>query len=117
MDAVAVALSGADARQVTVPVVPRSLRQLVPQLEPVVAEEAELDLLGMLREEREARSVTVPRRTERERTTGPDAYWPSGTSQTAESGASVSSAEKGWPCHGSSSAVKPWFFPPAPEPA
>ena len=109
MDAVAVALAGADTGQVAVPVVPRSLRQLVPKLEPVVAEEAELDALGMLGEEREAGSCTVPRRTERERTTGPDAYWPSGMSQTTESGGTVSSAEKGWPCQGSSSAVKPSF--------
>ena len=81
---------------------------------PSVAEQAELDTLGMLGEEREVRSLTVPRRTERERTTGPDAYWPSGTSQSTESGGSVSSAENGWPCHGSSSAVMLSFRPGAP---
>ena len=88
-----------------------ALPQLVPQLEAVLAEEAELDTLGMLGKEREAGSLTVPRRTERERAPGPDAYWPSGTSQSTESGGSVSSAENGWPCHGSSSAVIPSFRP------
>ena len=111
MDAVAVALAGPDTGQVAVPVVARPLLQLVPQLEAVLAEQAELDTLGMLGEEREACSLTVPRRTERERTTGPDAYWPSGTSQSTESGGRVSSAENGWPCQGSSSAVMLSFCP------
>ena len=36
---------------------------------------------------------------------------PPGTSQSTESGGSVSSAENGWPCHGSSSAVMLSFCP------
>ena len=40
----------------------------------VVVEEAELDPLGVLGEEREVRAVPVPRRAERERLAGPDLH-------------------------------------------
>ena len=62
--------------------------------------------LGMLGEEREVRSLTVASGRQREgrrarvRYPGQTLHWPSGTSQSTASGGSVSSAENGWPCHG-----------------
>ena len=73
VDAVAVALAGADAGQVAVPVVGRALDHLDARLDVLGAvEQAQLDALGVLAEEAEVRPAAVPRRAERERAAGPD---------------------------------------------
>src|SRR6185437_13818496 len=71
VDAVAVAMAGAHARQVAVPVVGRALDHVDALLGPVLVEQAQLDVLGVLGEEREVRALAVPRRAERERRSGP----------------------------------------------
>src|SRR5262249_44995177 len=71
VDAVAIALAGPDARQVAVPVVGRAVGHLDPLLPLVGVEEAELDALGVLGEEREVRALAVPHRAEGERLAGP----------------------------------------------
>ena len=104
--AVGVPLARPDPGEVAVPDVSRALFQRHAGLAVLVVEQAELDALGVLREEREVRAVTVPRRPERERTAGPgDAHASSGTSHTTPSGGSVTSPENGWSCHGVSSAI------------
>src|SRR5215212_5467483 len=70
-DAVGVALAGSDTGQVAVPVERRALAERVAILAPGVVEEAELDAVGVLREEREVGPVPVPRRAERERPARP----------------------------------------------
>jgi hypothetical protein len=72
--AVAVALAGADARQVAVPVVRRVLDDLDARLVVVGVEQAELDALGVLGEQREVRPLPVPGGAERERLAGPDVH-------------------------------------------
>ena len=74
VDAVAVALPGPDPRQVAVPVERRALRQLVAGLAIVLVEEAELDLLGVLGEEREVRALAVPPRAKRKQLPRPDPH-------------------------------------------
>jgi hypothetical protein len=69
VDAVAVALAGADAGEVAVPVEGVALVERDALLA-VVAEEAELDALGVLAEEREVRPLAVPGRAEGERRAG-----------------------------------------------
>jgi hypothetical protein len=71
VDAVAVALAGADAGEVAVPVEGVALLERDALLA-VVAEEAELDALGVLAEEREVRPLAVPGRAEGERRARPD---------------------------------------------
>ncbi len=112
--AVAVALPGADPGQVSVPVERGTLRELVARLATLLVVEAELDPLGVLGEQREVRSLSVPRRAEWGRAAGPQGYWPSGTSQTTLSGGSASSADHGWPPHGSSAAVTSPLVTPEP---
>src|SRR5439155_9333805 len=70
VDAIAVALPGADARQVAVPVVRRVVR-LLDALLVVAVEEAQLHALGVLAEQREVRPLAVPGRAERERPARP----------------------------------------------
>ena len=72
VDAVGVALTGADAREVDVPVVRRPLAHLDALLDVGLVVEAELDALGALAEEREVRPVAVPGRAEGKGPTGPD---------------------------------------------
>ena len=71
----AVALARADAGEVAVPVEGRPLRQLDALFAVVVVEQAELDPLRMLGEDREVRAAAVPSRTQRERTARPDRSW------------------------------------------
>ncbi len=73
VDAERVPRSRPDVRQKPVPVECRALAQFDPRLA-VVLVEAELDALGVLREEREVRAVTPPRRAEREGLAGPDPH-------------------------------------------
>ena len=70
-DPVAVALPRPDAGHVDVPVVRRPLADLDPLLAVLVVEQAELDAVGVLAEEREVRSAPVPGRAEWERPAGP----------------------------------------------
>ena len=84
----------------------------------VLVEEAELDRLGTLREDREVRAVAVPVRAERERPPRPDGARhaaPSGWSQTTPSGGTVTSAEAARSCHGLASASTAPRLP-TPEP-
>ena len=95
----AVALARPDSGDEAVPVVAGYVMQLDPRLA-IAVEQAQLDPLGVFREEREVRPLAVPRRTERERPSRPDLHQVgifrySGTSQTAPSGGSVSVAENG----------------------
>ena len=71
VDAVAVPLPGPDAGQVAVPVERRPLVDVDALLAAVLVEQAELDALGVLREEREVRAAAVPVGPERERPPGP----------------------------------------------
>ena len=68
----AVALAGADERQVRVPVERGPLAQLDALLGVVLVEQAQLDARGVLGEDREVRAAAVPVRPERERVAGPD---------------------------------------------
>ena len=70
--AVAVALAGPDAGHVAVPVEGGALGHLHPHLPGAVREQAELDPLRVLREEREVRSLAVPARAKREGAARPD---------------------------------------------
>ena len=72
VDAVAVALPGTDAGQVHVPVERRALADLDPLLDVLVVEQAQLDALGVLGEQREVGALPVPGRTQRERPARPD---------------------------------------------
>src|SRR5262249_5807135 len=72
VDAVAVPLAGPDAGQVAVPVEDGAVDHLDDLLAVVLVEQAELDALGVLGEEREVRALAVPHRPERERPAGPD---------------------------------------------
>ena len=72
VDAEAVALPGADAGEVAVPVEGRALRQLEAALGAVGVEQAQLDALRVLGEHGEVRTRAVPRRTQRERPSRPD---------------------------------------------
>ncbi len=94
VDAVRVVLPRADARHVPVPVERGPLEQLDALLLPVVVEEAELDALCVLGEEREVRAVAVACRTERERIAGPEraAHSSSSTLGAAKSRTSVALA-------------------------
>ena len=74
VDAVPVALPGPDAGNVAMPVERRALGQLDTPLAIVVVEQAELDALRVLREERKVRSLSVPRRAEGKRPAGPDVH-------------------------------------------
>ena len=65
VDAVAVALARMHAGQVAVPVVVRDPGELDPLLLALRGEEAELDALGVLGEDREVRPLAVPGRAER----------------------------------------------------
>ncbi len=114
VDAVAVALARSDARHVAVPVEGRALGQLDPCLDVPLVEQAELDPLRVLREDREVRAAAVPRRSEWERPARPDGHRASGTSQTTPSGGSVTGAEYGWSCHGVSSATTAPLLTPEP---
>ena len=76
VDAVAIALPRPDPRQVAVPVERRALRELVAGLTVRLVEEAELDLVGVLGEEREVRALPVPLRSEWERLAWPDPHGP-----------------------------------------
>jgi hypothetical protein len=62
-----VALAGADAAQVAVPAERGPLLEVETGLTALLIEEAQLDAVGDLREDREARAVSVPRRAQRER--------------------------------------------------
>ena len=79
VDAVAVALSRPDAGDVAVPVVRGVVGELDACLGAVLVEQAELDALGVLGEEREVRPFAVPRRSERERPARPDVHLRSST--------------------------------------
>src|SRR5581483_4161644 len=59
-----------------VPVERLAVDQLEPRLVPLLVEQAELDALGVLREEREVRAVAVPLGAERERFAWPDLHQP-----------------------------------------
>ena len=61
-----------DARQVAVPVERGPLGELDPLLVVLVVEQAQLDPLRVLGEQREVRAAPVPRRAQRERPTRPD---------------------------------------------
>ena len=74
VDTVPVPLAGADTRDVAVPVERFALALLDARLVVLRVEETELDALGVLGEEREVRTVSVPRRAERERLAGPDLH-------------------------------------------
>src|SRR5205085_4045618 len=69
--AVAVALAGADTRQVAVPVEGGHLTQRHPLLAVAAVEQTQLDPLGVLREQGEVRPLPVPHRAQRERRTRP----------------------------------------------
>src|SRR5213079_1728502 len=73
VDSVAVPPARADAGDVAMPVVRGDVVQLDPRLA-VAFEQAELDALRVLGEEREVRPLAVPRRAERERLTRPDLH-------------------------------------------
>ncbi len=115
VDAVPVALSRADTREVGMPVRALARGQLVADLAAVGTEEAELDALRVLGEEREVRPFAVGSRTERE---GPS--WAGGqadpppVSQITASGGSVSSTDHGWFIQSPSAATSSPF--PTPEP-
>ena len=72
---VAVALTGLDPRQVAVPDVGVDLGQLDPGLGAGLVEEAELDLLGDLAEQREVGAAPVERRAQRVGAPRPDLHW------------------------------------------
>ncbi len=96
VDAVAVALAGADPRHVAVPVPGGALGELDARLRVVAVEQAELDALGVLGEEREVRPVAVPRGAERERLSRPDrgAHLRSSAVLAAKSATSVTSPRR-----------------------
>jgi hypothetical protein len=71
VDAVAVALAGLDARVVAVPDVAGDLGQLDPGLAAALVEQAQLDLVRDLREDREVGAVAVVGGAERVRLAGP----------------------------------------------
>ncbi len=71
VDAEAVALPGHDPGQVAVPDQGLALGQVVTGLLAVVVEQAQLDALGHLREDREVRATTVVGRAERVGRSGP----------------------------------------------
>ncbi len=115
VDAVAVALPGPDAGEVRVPVRARARREFMPDLGPVRSEEAELDPLGVLGEQRKVRPLAVRSRAQRERAPGMGAQaGPPPESQITASGGSVSSTDHGWLFHSRSSATSAPF--PTPEP-
>jgi hypothetical protein len=60
VDAIAVVLARSDTREVAMPVERRALVQLDALLPPMLVEEAELDAVGVLGEEREVRPVSGP---------------------------------------------------------
>jgi hypothetical protein len=70
--AIAVALPRPDARQVAVPVERGPFVQLDALFPVVAVEQAQLDALGVLREEREVRAGAIPLGAERERVARPD---------------------------------------------
>ena len=72
VDAESVSLPRADPREVAVPVECSPLRHLDPRLLIVVVEQAQLDVLGVLGEQREVGTATVPDGAEWERPSGPD---------------------------------------------
>src|SRR6478735_9002406 len=92
--AVPVALPWPDAGQVAVPVERRALLDVDPLLVPVPVVQAELDALGVLREEREVRALAVPLRPERERLTGPHGSHLSSTVVASKSATSVRSPRR-----------------------
>ena len=77
VDAVAVALARLDRRQVAVPDERVDLGHRDPGLDAVVVEQAQLDLLGHLAEDREVGAAAVERRAQRVRRTRPDLHGPS----------------------------------------
>ncbi len=115
VDAVAVALTGADPGEVGVPVRALARGELVTDLAAVGPEEAELDALRVLGEEREVRPFAVGSCAERE-----GAPWAGGqadpppVSQITASGGSVSSTDHGWCIQSPSSATSSPF--PTPDP-
>src|ERR1039457_3333787 len=72
VDAVAVALSRTNARQIDVPVVRGLVLDRDPGLVVILVEQAQLDALGALGEQREVRALAVPARAERKRLSTPD---------------------------------------------
>src|SRR6185503_18096167 len=88
MDAVGVALAGADPGQVAMPVEDGVLGDVDTHLAALVVEEAELDALGVFGEEREVRAAAVPDRAERERPSGPDFHYAISTVRLAKSATS-----------------------------
>jgi hypothetical protein len=68
----AVALAGADARQVAVPVEGGPLVEPEALLVVIAVEQTEVNRLGVFREEREVGAVPVPDRAEGKRRPGPD---------------------------------------------
>ena len=82
VDAVAVALSRADPREIDVPVVGRQLAHLDALLVVRLVEQAELDAPGVLAEQREVRPVAVPAGTERKRRPRPGRATHRGTVST-----------------------------------
>ena len=74
VDAIPVALPGTDAAHVAVPVERGALGQLDPRLAVGLVEQAELDALRVLGEEREVRAFAVPARTKGERLARPDVH-------------------------------------------
>ena len=79
VDAVAVPLPRPDPRQVAVPVERGALGERVTRLTVGLVEEAELDLLRVLAEEREVRSLPVPPRPQWERLARPHSHESSST--------------------------------------
>src|SRR5437660_1371623 len=81
-------VAGSEPRHIAVPVEKRVLGHLDPALVPDLVEEAELDALGVLREEREVRAAAVPGWAEREGTSGPHLHQRISTVRFAKSATS-----------------------------
>jgi hypothetical protein len=86
--------AGADLRQVAVPVERRPLGQRDARLVVVLVEEAELDVHGVLREQREVRPLAVPGRPEGEGAPRPDLHSNSSAIFAAKSATSVASPRR-----------------------
>src|SRR5690606_35396586 len=103
----AVALAGADARQVAVPAVRRALAKLEAALAAVVVEQAQLDLVGDRREQREVGAGAVVVGAERARLSGPHGGFGFAHLVAFSSGHAPARAQRGWgtkqlPCPASS---------------
>ena len=105
VDAVAVPLARPHSRQEAMPVECSAPWKDVPDLRTVRREQAELDPLGVLGEQREVRALALPGRPERKGPPRPHQPPSPGASQRTPSGGRVTSADHCWPFHGWASAA------------